>query len=134
MGLFLSRGISHFFRLFVAPRERGLEPDRGPLLAFDPLATRDGDGRSLVKAEAAGGGGRSRRRRGPKPPEAGAEAAGGGGRSRRRRGPKARLYGHRRESAAEVGGPIRHRSLFNMPAFPRRVRARMDFPPFLILS
>src|SRR5271154_5146719 len=57
MGLFLSRGISHFFRLFVAPRERGLEPDRGPLLAFDPLATRDGDGRSLVKAEAAGGGG-----------------------------------------------------------------------------
>src|SRR5277367_4666502 len=47
-----------FFRLFVVPRERGLEPDRGPLLAFDPLATRDGDGRSLVKAEAAGGGGR----------------------------------------------------------------------------
>src|SRR5271154_6855362 len=58
MGLFLSRGISHFFRLFVVPRERGLEPDRVPLLAFDPLATRDGDGRSLVKAEAAGGGGR----------------------------------------------------------------------------
>src|SRR5271154_3184307 len=28
------------------------------LLAFDPLATREGDARSLVKAEAAGGGGR----------------------------------------------------------------------------
>src|SRR5271154_6137990 len=47
-----------FFRLFVVPGGRGWDPDRGPLLAFDPLATRDGDGRSLVKAEAAGGGGR----------------------------------------------------------------------------
>src|SRR5271169_2063455 len=107
MGLFLSRGISHFFAssLFQGSAVWSqIEARSWPSIPW--------------QRETAMAGALSR----PKPQEAGAE------------GPPLRGSGHRRESAAEVGGPTRHRSLFNMPAFPRRVRARMDFPPFLILS
>src|SRR5271170_3924970 len=95
-GFFCQEGF-RIFRLFVVPRERGLEPDRGRAPGL----------RSLGNA----------RGRCTEPRQ---------GRSRRRRGPKARLY--EAPVIAENRPPTtRHRSLFNMPAFPRRVRARMDF-------
>jgi len=65
----------------------GLEVRLSPLLPFDPLAERNGDGRRLVKAEAAGGGGR-------RPAE----------------GQPLRGADHRRQSAAEIGGPNRRQS------------------------
>src|SRR5271169_4304351 len=61
------------------------------------------------------------------------------GRSRRRRGPKARLYEGpaiaENRPPRSVGRLAIARCSTCLPyAFPRRVRARLDFPPFLIRS
>src|SRR5271154_6764907 len=58
MGLFVKRGFEFFSASALFGVGRLGRSVEGPLLPFDFLAARDVDGRSLVKAQAAGGGGR----------------------------------------------------------------------------